>query len=213
MERIYLLIRGDQNSSLNRFRREMLDSPALAPLREQLGARFDHYIEEKVVIIPGDITEPGSRQRRRRSARRGTLDAVVHCAGLVNFEASLEKAISINTIGVANVIEFCRKHDAAMMHVSTCYAAGVADGHRYEDDIADDWCPDRQAQLQPAARDSRGAGHRRARRGRIARSGSPGGTVRATMMIEPVTDDDDVQPVADGRGASTGSKSGLRKSA
>ena len=28
-----------------------------------------------------------------------------------------------------------------MMHVSTCYAAGSADGHRYEDDIPEDWCP------------------------------------------------------------------------
>ena len=60
---------------------------------------------------------------------------------MVNFEASLEKAISVNALGVTNVIEFCKKHDAAMMHVSTCYAAGVADGHRYDDDIAENWCP------------------------------------------------------------------------
>ncbi len=73
--------------------------------------------------------------------KRGSLDAVVHCAGMVNFEASLEKAISVNTLGVANVIDYCKKHNAAMMHVSTCYAAGVADGHRYEDDIAENWCP------------------------------------------------------------------------
>jgi len=39
------------------------------------------------------------------------------------------------------VIEFCRKVGAAMMHVSTCYVAGIADGHRYEDDIPKDWCP------------------------------------------------------------------------
>ena len=71
----------------------------------------------------------------------GRLDAVIHCAGLVNFEASLEKALAINTTGVANVIEFCRAHDAALMHVSTCYVAGVADGHRFEDDVPRDWCP------------------------------------------------------------------------
>ncbi|MGH8012490.1 MAG: SDR family oxidoreductase, partial [Candidatus Binataceae bacterium] len=35
--RIFLLIRGDQHSSLNRFRREILDSPALGPLRDHLG--------------------------------------------------------------------------------------------------------------------------------------------------------------------------------
>src|SRR5271166_4344590 len=141
VERVYLLIRGDKKSSLNRFRREVLDSPVMGPLREQLGARFDKFIEEKVVVVPGDITIEGLVGDGVDSIKRGALDAVVHCAGMVNFEASLEKAISVNTIGVANVIDFCKKHDAAMMHVSTCYAAGVADGHRYEDDIAENWCP------------------------------------------------------------------------
>src|SRR4029077_5452476 len=69
------------------------------------------------------------------------IDAVVHSAGFVNFEASLEKALEVNTIGVANVIEFCRDLGAAMMLISTCYVAGAADGHRYEDDLPENWCP------------------------------------------------------------------------
>ncbi|HJU29499.1 MAG TPA: SDR family oxidoreductase [Candidatus Binataceae bacterium] len=141
IERIYLLIRGDRKSSLNRFRREILDSPALAPLRTHLGARFDHYVEQRVAIVAGDIGEPDLITDGADMLGHGSLDAVIHCAGLVNFEASLEKAIAINTVGVGNVIEFCRKRGAALMHVSTCYAAGVADGHRYEDDVPVDWCP------------------------------------------------------------------------
>jgi len=141
IERVYLLIRGDKKSSLSRFKREVLDSPVMGPLRAQLGAKFDKFIEEKIVVVPGDITLEGLIGDGADPIKRGSLDAVVHCAGMVNFEASLEKAISVNTIGVANVIEFCKKHDAAMMHVSTCYAAGVADGHRYDDDISENWCP------------------------------------------------------------------------
>ncbi|HLI79614.1 MAG TPA: SDR family oxidoreductase, partial [Candidatus Binataceae bacterium] len=141
IERVYLLIRGDKRSSLSRFRREILDSPVMGPLRDQLGSRFDKFIEEKIVVVPGDITLEGLIGDGADLFKRGSFDAVVHCAGMVNFEASLEKAISVNTLGVANVIEFCRKHDAAMMHVSTCYAAGVADGHRYEDDFSENWCP------------------------------------------------------------------------
>src|SRR5271156_6503728 len=49
IDRIYLLIRGDARSSVSRFRREVLESPALAPLREHLGARFDRYVAEKLV--------------------------------------------------------------------------------------------------------------------------------------------------------------------
>ena len=41
IEKVYLLIRGDLRSSLGRFRREILDSPALAPVRAHLGERFD----------------------------------------------------------------------------------------------------------------------------------------------------------------------------
>ena len=141
IERVYLLIRGDRRSSVGRFRREILDSPVFAPLREHLGDKFDRYIEEKIVVVPGDITNQGLLGEEAKPFKPGSLDAVVHSAGLVNFEASLEKAIEVNTTGVANVIEFCGKVGAAMMHVSTCYVAGIADGHRYEDDIPQDWCP------------------------------------------------------------------------
>jgi long-chain acyl-CoA synthetase len=156
IEQIYLLIRGDRKSSLNRFRREILDSPALAPLRDHLGKRFDRYVAERVTVVAGDITEPDLIADETDAIGHGVLDAVIHCAGLVNFEASLEKALAINTVGVANVIEFCRKHGAALVHVSTCYAAGAADGHRYEDDIPVDWSPSgrRNFNLQREIRDA-----------------------------------------------------------
>src|SRR5258708_39501949 len=60
IEKIYLLIRGDRRSSISRYRREILDSPAMGPvrahLRGHLSDRFDRYVEEKIVVVPGDIT-------------------------------------------------------------------------------------------------------------------------------------------------------------
>ena len=202
IERVYLLIRGDKKSSLNRFRREVLDSPVMAPLREQLGTRFDKFIEEKIVIVPGDITIEGLVGDGVDPIKRGALDAVVHCAGMVNFEASLEKAISVNTIGVANVIEYCKKHDAAMMHVSTCYAAGVADGHRYEDDIAENWCPigKRNFNLQREIREVQATV---ARIEAESRDQLRQAELSGDDDLEPPSEDDsqngEVQPVADGR--------------
>src|SRR5271170_8135911 len=156
LERIYLLIRGDQRSSLSRLRREILDSPALGPLRERLGAHFDRYVEEKLAVVPGDITDEHLATGEGETIKRGEIDAVVHCAGLVNFEASLEKALDANTVGVANVLKFCRRHGAAMMHISTCYTAGNADGQRFEDDIPENWCPNggRNFSLQREIRDA-----------------------------------------------------------
>src|SRR5580704_13655608 len=140
IERIYLLIRGDRRLALSRLRREILDSPVFGPLREHLGDRFDSYVDEKLSVLCGDITDDDLVSEGEAPAR-GAIDAVVHCAGLVNFEASLEKSLSVNTTGVANVIEFCRKRGAALLHVSTCYTAGNADVHRFEDDLPIDWCP------------------------------------------------------------------------
>src|SRR5579863_2925855 len=141
IEKVYLLIRGDLRSSVGRYRREILDSPAMAPVREHFRDEFDSYVEQKIVVVPGDITNDGLLGDEAKPFRAGSLDAIVHSAGLVNFEASLQKAIEVNTTGVANVIEFCASVGAAMLHVSTCYVAGSADGHRYEDDIPEEWCP------------------------------------------------------------------------
>ncbi|HYB89977.1 MAG TPA: AMP-binding protein [Candidatus Binataceae bacterium] len=156
IEKVYLLIRGDRRSSLNRLRREILDSPVMGPLRAHLGARFDRYIGEKIAVVPGDITIPGLLAEDAEPLRRGAIDAVVHSAGLVNFEASLEKAIAVNTSGVANVIDFCRHIGAALLHVSTCYAAGSADGHRFEHEVPENWCPNsrRNFNLEREIRDA-----------------------------------------------------------
>src|SRR2546423_13262771 len=75
LKRLYLLIRGDRKSSLNRFRREILDSPVMGPLREHLGSRFDHYIEERVAVTAGDISNPDLIANDAELAGDGALDA------------------------------------------------------------------------------------------------------------------------------------------
>ncbi|MHB8383608.1 MAG: AMP-binding protein, partial [Candidatus Binataceae bacterium] len=107
----------------------------------------------------GDITNPDLLAPDADPIRPGTVDAVVHSAGLVNFEASLSKSIEVNAGGVANVVAFCRKLGAAMLHISTCYVAGAADGHRFEDDIPVNWCPAgrKSFSLEREIRDARAA--------------------------------------------------------
>jgi thioester reductase-like protein len=81
--RLYLLIRGDSKSSLNRFRREILDSPAINSLRGRLGGGFDRYVEERVSVVCGDLAE-ADLLSGGQSLAPGSIDAVIHCAGLVN---------------------------------------------------------------------------------------------------------------------------------
>src|SRR5260370_32899969 len=99
IERVYLLIRGDRRSSVGRFRREILDSPVFAPLREHLGGKFDRYIEEKIVVVPGDITNHDLLGEEAMQFQPRSLDAVVYSAGPVIFEASRVEASEVNTAG------------------------------------------------------------------------------------------------------------------
>ena len=77
-KRIYLLIRGDRKSSLNRFSREIVDSPVMGPLRESLAARFDSHVKEHVAVLPGDITNPELLSGDSSLLVDGPVDAVIH---------------------------------------------------------------------------------------------------------------------------------------
>ena len=89
-----------------------------------------------------------------------------------------------------------------MMHVSTCYAAGVADGHRYEDDIAENWCPigKRNFNLQREIREAQATV---ARIEAESRDQLRQAELSDDDDLEPASDDDpqngDIQPLADGR--------------
>ena len=96
--RVYLLIRGDRRSSLNRFRREILDSQVFERLREHLGSRFEHLVEEKIAILPGDISEKGLFDEKETKLKHESFDAVVnvessHCYG--SMEAFLSEVCRV----------------------------------------------------------------------------------------------------------------------
>ena len=174
IERIYLLIRGDRR----------LSAQPLAPRNSRLAGVRSACASISAIASTATsrksspcsaATSPRTTWSPRAKRRaRGAIDAVVHCAGLVNFEASLEKSLSVNTIGVANVIEFCRKRGAALIHVSTCYAAGNRRRPSLRGRHPDRLVPQRPAQLHAAARNSRRARRRRARRSGIPRPGASG---------------------------------------
>ena len=142
IERIYLLIRGDQRSQP-----EPLPARSARFAGDGSAARASGRTLRALRRGPRWRWCPAISPRRgwspmasSRSAR--TIDAVVHCAGLVNFEASLEKAL-VGQHHWASPMSSnsAASSDAALLHVSTCYVAGGADGHRYEDDLPIDWCP------------------------------------------------------------------------
>jgi long-chain acyl-CoA synthetase len=157
--KIFLLVRsGKGRTSEQRFWSDVATSDCLAPLREQHGEGFEAFLREKVVPIDGDV----GRDRCGVDGAlieqlRGTIDAVVNVAGVVDFSPPLDEALHANAFGAQNLVALARAlGDVPLMHTSTCYVAGRRKGPileldplsvpfpRFAELGADLWSPDRE---------------------------------------------------------------------
>ncbi|HMI93485.1 MAG TPA: SDR family oxidoreductase [Polyangiales bacterium] len=129
--RIYVLLRSKALlSARERFEKMVNTSPAFRPLHERLGPAFSSFLADRVEVIEGELgaddlgLEPAALARLRRD-----VDLVVHCAGLVDFNPDLRKALSTNVEGTMRVADFVESSErAALLHISTCYVAGRRSG-------------------------------------------------------------------------------------
>lgn len=125
-----------------RFERMLNDSPAFKPLHDRFGERLSEYLSERVEVVEGELERPGLgfadglAQRLHRD-----LDLVVHCAGLVDFNPDLGKALTSNVDATAHVADFVERCDkASLLHISTAYVAGGRHG-RVPETLTPDYRP------------------------------------------------------------------------
>lgn len=129
--RVDVLVRPAKREGAEaRFARLAARSPAFRPLRERHGARFAAFLSERVRVLEGDVSEPLCGLSEATVAELApTLDAVVHFAGLTDFDADPKLAVPVNVLGALHVADLAgRTEHAAVLHTSTCFVAGVADG-------------------------------------------------------------------------------------
>ena len=140
--KIYLLVRSSKGkTSEARFWENVATSPALDPLRDAHGDRFEAFLKEKVVPIDGDTGRPlsGIDADLLRDLH-GTIDAVVNVAGVVDFSPPLDESLDANAFGCQNLVAMARalgpararpgvpRRPVPLMHTSTCYVAGKRPG-------------------------------------------------------------------------------------
>jgi len=143
--KVFVLLRpGTGGDAAARFRDKVAGSRPFDPLREWHGPRFDAFVREKCVPLAGDVADPLLGLREEDLAALTGLDLVVNCAGLVDFNPSLELALQVNARGPAHAAEVCRRTGAALLHVSTCYVAGNRDGVIFEDEEIRGYFPKRE---------------------------------------------------------------------
>ena len=129
--RIYLLIRKQKsNPAQKRFEKLVEDSPVFDPLYERYNHKLLQFLNDKVQVIEGDVTEPGlGLDTARAGELRANLDLIINSSGLTDFNPDLRDAVTTNVDAALNLLEFVRSSDhAGLLHLSTCYVAGAREG-------------------------------------------------------------------------------------
>jgi alcohol-forming fatty acyl-CoA reductase len=129
--RIYLLIRRQKsNPAVRRFEKLVEESPVFDPLYERHGAPLAQFLNERVEVVEGDVTQPGLGLTPDVAERlRQKLDLVINSSGLTDFNPDLRDALLTNVDAALHVLDFVRRCDhAGLLHLSTCYVAGARDG-------------------------------------------------------------------------------------
>jgi long-chain acyl-CoA synthetase len=157
--RIFLVVRRKgAGTPEERFANDIASSEALDPLRRAHGEGFEAFLRTKVQPVDGDMGKPLCGLEPALLAElRGTIDAVVNVAGVVDFNPPLDDALDANAFGAQNLVDAARAlGDVPILHTSTCYVAGSRKGPVLEEDPracpfprADDlgpslWDPDRE---------------------------------------------------------------------
>jgi alcohol-forming fatty acyl-CoA reductase len=132
LERLYLLVRPSrEKSAKERFERDVLGSDAFSRLREKLGSSFVERIVEKVCILEGDVHADSLGLGEEDLAELSReVDAVIHSAASVIFDAPLDAAMDSNVRGTLDLLTLARgwEKKPLFMHVSTSYVAGTKKG-------------------------------------------------------------------------------------
>ncbi|HEX3106383.1 MAG TPA: SDR family oxidoreductase [Terriglobales bacterium] len=140
---IYLLIRRQKsNPARARFEKLIDESPVFDPLYAKYGHKLLQFINERVQVIEGDVSQPAFGVDPKVAADlRGKLDLIINSSGLTDFNPDLREAVGSNVDAVMNVLQFVRESDhCGLLHLSTCYAAGRCDG-RVDENPRPDYTP------------------------------------------------------------------------
>jgi len=143
LDRIYVLVRPRRGTSaLRRFERIVAESPVFEPLARRHGPALGSFLADRLQIIEGDAARPGlglTAADREHLAR--SVDLVVNCSGLTDFNPDLREAVAVNIDAVLHLLEFVQQsRRAALLHLSTCYVAGMRDG-RFAERLQPDYTP------------------------------------------------------------------------
>src|SRR5699024_2172794 len=121
--RISVLVRPRGALSAEQRVGKLLRKPCFTPWRERVGKdEAERQIAERVTAIEGDLGDV--------PVLPSDIDVVIHSASTVSFDPPIDEAFGANVDGPVSVYEALRASgsDPHVVHVSTCYVAGLRKG-------------------------------------------------------------------------------------
>ena len=124
--RVYVLVRPrSDRSAADRVASEIRDSEVFHTLRTTMGkVAFENLFASKVVAVEGEMTykDCGIKKEVLEELYE-TLEIVIHCAAVVDFNERLDRAVELNVMGPIRLLEIAKKCKKflAFVHTSTCY--------------------------------------------------------------------------------------------
>jgi len=128
---LHILLRPRLGASAEeRFHGETLVSSGLAPIVEKLvEKRGKDFLRERITIWPADISRMNcGLEAAALDKLAGRIGVIINCAGEVEFFPPLNVSFGSNVDGVENVVKLAQSLSSKLLHVSTCYVCGTADG-------------------------------------------------------------------------------------
>ena len=147
IEKIYVLIRpkprpgGITISGEDRLREEVQGSAAFDLERSERKEALSDLFRAKVKPVEGDLSleKMGLDDETYRTLQR-EVNIFINCAAVVSFDASIDTALALNTLGPRRLLEFARGcEDVAVAQVSTCYVNATRTGPIYEEPLDARW--------------------------------------------------------------------------
>jgi len=186
--RLHVLIRPKRRlAPRERFEKEVLASPPLRAVAEE-GVLAE--LAGRISVLAGDIGQPGcGLDEETVQELSGRVGLVLNCAGLVDFFPPVDESFQSNVDGVEHVVELTRALGARLLHVSTCFVCGEADGLIEESEPILGFYPRRKGPGDCGFRHDREIRYMRERiREAYASEGSNGAGRRTRELVQRLSD-------------------------
>ncbi|RDB37013.1 MAG: hypothetical protein DCC88_02055 [Spirobacillus cienkowskii] len=129
VKKIFVLVRPNkQIDGVARFEKIYLTSPVFDNIRNIYGTNL--FNSKKLEVISGDACHNQfCMDNEKYTTLLNEVDIVLNFAADLRFIAPLDQMLKSNVLSVDNICDFILKSASAkLLHISTCYVAGVADG-------------------------------------------------------------------------------------